>query len=115
MIKKFFKLCRGLTDLTGAIPYPAMSNMEVFEAVQKGYRMKIPENFPPVIKQIVELCWQENPDHRPNFHELFGMIDNSVNARPAAPPRPTASPPPTGRLLPSPAVPGRPATLPDQG
>ena len=51
----------------GMIPYSNRSNQEVIEQVIKGYRLTPPSNCPNEIQQLIQSCWNENPDDRPTF------------------------------------------------
>ena len=58
-----------LTELVsyGRVPYPDLSNAEVLQKLERGYRMPCPENAPSNLYQIMLDCWKENPEDRPAF------------------------------------------------
>ena len=74
-----------LTELVtyGRIPYPGMSNAEVLQQLERGYRMPAPPNTPEPLYQIMLDCWKRNPIDRPTFEALqwrledFFVLDNS--------------------------------------
>lgn len=68
-----------LYELTtyGSVPYPALSNQEVFQQVTKGYRMPAPAKCPNFLYQIMLKCWSAAPDDRPDFKSLKVQLDSS--------------------------------------
>lgn len=54
----------------GRPPYPGMTNSEVLERVEKGYRMPQPENCPYKFYNIMLKCWREEPENRLSFEGL---------------------------------------------
>jgi hypothetical protein len=42
----------------------------------KGLTPKIPEDCPPLLREIMELCWRQQPEERPTFHEICKVLDN---------------------------------------
>jgi predicted Ser/Thr protein kinase len=41
----------------------------------KGYTPQIPEDCPPILREIMELCWKRHPDERPTFIEICQLLD----------------------------------------
>ncbi|EDR48627.1 uncharacterized protein MONBRDRAFT_44220 [Monosiga brevicollis MX1] len=71
-----------LTELVtyGRIPYPGMTNAEVLQQVERGYRMPAPTNCPPELYNIMLDCWKFKPDERPTFETLqYRLEDFFVN------------------------------------
>ncbi|XP_076597895.1 protein-tyrosine kinase 6b [Chaetodon auriga] len=68
-----------LYELTtyGGVPYPALSNQEVFQQVTKGYRMPAPAKCPSFLYQIMLTCWSAAPADRPDFKSLKVQLDSS--------------------------------------
>ncbi|XP_033122754.1 tyrosine-protein kinase SRK2-like [Anneissia japonica] len=68
----------------GRLPYPGMTNKEVLEAVDRGYRMPCPPSCPEDLYSIMLECWKQNPIERPTFETLqwrleeFFTIDPTV-------------------------------------
>ena len=54
----------------GLYPYPSMSNAEVLEKVQQGYRMPQPFRCPAPVYGIMLKCWREDPATRLTFEGL---------------------------------------------
>jgi len=61
-----------------------MSNQDVLEQVERGYRMPKPVDveLPNSIYEVMLNCWQKNPDKRPTFkylHSYFGTSEPLYN------------------------------------
>ncbi|XP_061671173.1 tyrosine-protein kinase Fes/Fps isoform X1 [Syngnathoides biaculeatus] len=54
----------------GMIPYTSMSNQQVREEVDKGYRMPAPRDCPVGVSAVMSSCWQHEPQNRPSFQKL---------------------------------------------
>jgi len=60
----------------GMIPYAGLSNVEVIEKVTiEGYRLPSPKNCPKEIYQWMLDCWNNEPEKRPSFGELYDLIE----------------------------------------
>ena len=66
-----------LCELTtyGRIPYPGMTNVQVIEALQTGYRMPCPVGCPEQLYEIMGECWREEAASRPTFKELQERLE----------------------------------------
>ena len=67
-----------LTELVtfGRIPYPGMSNAEVLQQLERGYRMPCPPNTPESLYQIMLDCWKKNAMDRPTFEALQWRLED---------------------------------------
>ena len=67
-----------ITELVtyGRIPYPGMSNAEVLQNLDKGYRMPCPVTTPESLYQIMLDCWKRNPADRPTFEALQWRLED---------------------------------------
>ena len=63
-----------ITD--GDFPYLGMSNAQVVEALQRGYRMPCPVKCPKQLYQVMRDCWKEQADNRPTFHTLQWIMED---------------------------------------
>uniref|UniRef100_UPI0010A013B2 tyrosine-protein kinase Fes/Fps-like n=1 Tax=Podarcis muralis TaxID=64176 RepID=UPI0010A013B2 len=54
----------------GATPYPNMTNHQTREAVEKGMRLSIPDLCPEVVYQLMQKCWEYEPQNRPSFSTI---------------------------------------------
>ena len=70
-----------LTELLtcGGFPYPEMTNQEVLEQVEQGYRMPPPPECPYHLYQIMLKCWKTNPEERPTFHHVFNQLSGKLD------------------------------------
>ena len=57
------------------IPYLGMSNGEVMQKLQEGYRMPRPENCPEKLYEIMLSCWKEESETRPTFETLRWQME----------------------------------------
>ena len=46
----------------------------------KGLTLQINEDFPHIIKQIMEKCWQYQTKHRCTFEEIVKTLQNAVHS-----------------------------------
>ena len=60
----------------GHIPYPGMTNAEVTEALQTGYRMPCPTGCPEQLYEMMGECWRDEAVSRPTFKELQGRLES---------------------------------------
>ncbi|XP_077151781.1 tyrosine-protein kinase Fgr isoform X2 [Ranitomeya variabilis] len=67
-------VCELLTK--GRIPYPGMSNREVLEQVERGYRMPCPSGCPPSLHDLMLQCWKGDPEERPTFEYLQSFLED---------------------------------------
>ena len=59
----------------GRFPYPGMTNAQVLEALQQGYRMLRPMGCPDKLYDIMQYCWRTEPDDRYTFDTLKWIFD----------------------------------------
>ncbi|XP_053309182.1 tyrosine-protein kinase HCK [Spea bombifrons] len=64
----------------GRTPYPGMSNVEVITALERGYRMPCPPNCPGEFYNVMQQCWQQNPEQRPTFEYLQSVFEDFFTA-----------------------------------
>lgn len=58
----------------GGTPYPDMSNQDVLDQIEKGYRMKQPPNCEDKYYTIMKECWRKDPQTRPTFEHLLHRL-----------------------------------------
>ncbi|KAK3015546.1 hypothetical protein RJ639_006228 [Escallonia herrerae] len=64
--------------ITGMLPFQNMTAVQAaFAVVNKGVRPNIPNDCLPVLSEIMTRCWDGNPDVRPHFTEVVGMLENA--------------------------------------
>ncbi|XP_073011432.1 serine/threonine-protein kinase STY46-like [Typha latifolia] len=61
--------------ITGKIPYEYLTPLQAaVGVVQKGLRPTIPNNTRPKIANLLEKCWQQDPNERPDFSEILETL-----------------------------------------
>lgn len=67
-----------LTEIVtyGRVPYPGMTNTEVLQQVQNGYRMPCPDKCPHALYSIMLRCWSANEMDRPTFDTLQWELED---------------------------------------
>ncbi|KAK7318055.1 hypothetical protein RJT34_02752 [Clitoria ternatea] len=64
--------------ITGMLPFQNMTAVQAaFAVVNKNVRPIIPNDCLPVLREIMTRCWDPNPDVRPPFAEIVGMLENA--------------------------------------
>nr|XP_025037691.1 tyrosine-protein kinase Lck [Pelodiscus sinensis] len=71
-----------LTEIVtyGRIPYPGMTNPEVIQNLERGYRMPQPDNCPEELYGLMLHCWKENPEERPTFEYMKSVLEDFFTA-----------------------------------
>ncbi|XP_055620695.1 uncharacterized protein LOC129764994 [Toxorhynchites rutilus septentrionalis] len=74
-----------LTELVtyGRIPYPGMTNAEVLNQVEHGYRMPQPPNCNTSLYEIMLECWNKDPMRRPTFETLQWKLEDFFTMDPS--------------------------------
>lgn len=62
--------------LTGKLPYEYLTPLQAaVGVVQKGLRPTVPKNTIPKLAELLEMCWQEDPQRRPDFSEILDILN----------------------------------------
>ncbi|XP_016159159.1 PREDICTED: tyrosine-protein kinase Lck [Ficedula albicollis] len=71
-----------LTEIVtyGRIPYPGMTNPEVIQNLERGYRMPQPDNCPEELYELMRQCWKESPEERPTFDFMKSVLEDFFTA-----------------------------------
>ncbi|XP_010209036.1 tyrosine-protein kinase ABL2 isoform X4 [Colius striatus] len=59
----------------GMSPYPGIDLSQVYDLLEKGYRMEQPEGCPPKVYELMRACWKWNPPDRPSFAEIHQAFE----------------------------------------
>ncbi|KAG8447605.1 hypothetical protein GDO86_014929 [Hymenochirus boettgeri] len=59
----------------GMSPYPGIDLSQVYELLEKDYRMERPEGCPEKVYELMRACWQWNPLERPSFAEIHQAFE----------------------------------------
>ncbi|XP_051952245.1 tyrosine-protein kinase SRK2 [Xyrauchen texanus] len=60
----------------GQMPYPTLTNYQVVQKLQTGYRMSCPLSCPKYLYEIMCDCWREVPADRPTFETLQWELED---------------------------------------
>lgn len=62
----------------GDIPYPGYTPLQAaVGVVQRGLRPTIPPSCHPVIAQVMQYCWQPDPNARPEFEQIVELLKHT--------------------------------------
>ncbi|KAI4375811.1 hypothetical protein MLD38_013637 [Melastoma candidum] len=65
--------------LTGKLPYELLTPLQAaVGVVQKCLRPTIPKNTHPKLVELLERCWQQDPELRPDFSEIITVLQQIV-------------------------------------
>lgn len=65
--------------LAREVPYNNINPMTIPIRVVKGERpniSQIPSTCPSSLKDLIRLCWDQNPSKRPNFHKILDIVES---------------------------------------
>ncbi|XP_047959594.1 serine/threonine-protein kinase STY8-like isoform X2 [Salvia hispanica] len=63
--------------LTGKVPYAQLTPLQAaVGVVQKGLRPTIPRHTHPLVVELLERCWQQDPSLRPEFSEIIEILQS---------------------------------------
>lgn len=64
--------------ITGMLPFQNMAAVQAaFAVVNRNVRPAIPPDCLPVLGEIMSRCWHVDPDVRPTFAEVVGMLEQA--------------------------------------
>ncbi|XP_038113504.1 fibroblast growth factor receptor homolog 1 [Culex quinquefasciatus] len=62
----------------GRDPYQFVADWQSFlEYLKQGHRLEQPTNCPDEIYQLMEACWEFNPENRPTFEQISAVLENT--------------------------------------
>lgn len=74
--------------MTNLVAYQGISTNQLIKAINLNDKPPIPNELPKSYKDLIESCWQENPDKRPTFNEILdtlktdkGFITEGINEK----------------------------------
>ncbi|XP_070547552.1 fibroblast growth factor receptor-like [Ptychodera flava] len=59
----------------GTNPYQGMNLKDVLSNLKEGYRLPKPEKCSDDVYSIMEMCWHQDPSHRPTFDDLVQYFE----------------------------------------
>ena len=66
------------TCTMGGSPYPGIPLENLLQRFREGHRMEKPACCPQELYNIMDLCWQQDPDKRPSFQVLETHIETVI-------------------------------------
>ncbi|XP_067328937.1 ephrin type-A receptor 8 [Anolis sagrei] len=64
----------------GERPYWNMTNRDVIQSVEEGYRLPAPMGCPTALHQLMLDCWQKDRNERPRFSQIVGILDKLIRS-----------------------------------
>lgn len=58
------------------VPFTGMTNRDVLDQVERGFRQPKPPVCPQSMYEIMLKCWDKRPEERPTFEYLFNFFDD---------------------------------------
>jgi len=67
--------------ITQETPWKDLDPIQAAGAIKEGKRMTIPEryNCPASLMVLIERCWAQHPEERPNFLEINEYLNKNFN------------------------------------
>lgn len=62
----------------GGIPYPGISNRDLYSNLKTGYRMNKPDICSDELYELMLDCWKEDPNERPSFDQLLSRMETMM-------------------------------------
>ncbi|CAH3153898.1 unnamed protein product, partial [Porites evermanni] len=59
----------------GGVPYPTLTNSELYRLLGTGYRMERPDMCSDDVYELITECWNEDPYIRPSFYRLIEKME----------------------------------------
>lgn len=59
--------------------FVGISKKNILEEIKSGYRMPAPSKCPQFIYKIMQSCWSEQSEDRPNFKWLKSELQEYIN------------------------------------
>jgi len=73
-----FGICLYELFTRGKTPYFNLNNADAAEKVVSGYRLEQPKDCPDEIYNMMQKCWEAEPEKRIKFGELVLLLDNLI-------------------------------------
>ena len=62
------------------MPYKGMSQSQIIVGVvTKNMRPEIPKDCPPNLSKLMQICWDKDPDKRPNMEDIIAYLRKFTN------------------------------------
>ncbi|XP_039997295.1 tyrosine-protein kinase receptor TYRO3 isoform X2 [Xiphias gladius] len=66
----------------GRMPYPGVHNHELLDLLKSGHRLKPPEECDQKLYEVMQSCWDKEPNRRPGFRELGETLKGLLSELP---------------------------------
>jgi hypothetical protein len=60
-------------------PYPDLDAVQTVLAVRDGHRLAVPSSAPSVVKRLLPLAWQSDPERRPSVSFCSFLSSSSIS------------------------------------
>lgn len=65
--------------ITGKVPFcEIIESSSLRNAIIKGDRPKLPESVPKNVQDLLSRCWNEKPNERPKFKEIYSILSSDM-------------------------------------
>jgi serine/threonine protein kinase len=65
------------TFVTGAVPFPGLTQFAMGTAVVQGKRPTLPSDLPAAMQDLISSCWCDNSSIRPTFRDIVRLLTES--------------------------------------
>jgi len=63
-------------------PYAGKNELEVLFSIVENQRPEVPEHLDKEYASLMQKCWDQNPEERPDFEEILSVLENIYSSIP---------------------------------
>jgi hypothetical protein len=60
------------------IPFEGLNVNQFVHAIANSYRPKLPDDTPKCLRALIDLCWDNDPNQRPNFSRIYALFESKI-------------------------------------
>ncbi|XP_046346531.2 cytoplasmic tyrosine-protein kinase BMX-like [Haliotis rufescens] len=68
----------------GKAPYSDIRSRDLAVKIRNGFRLQRPEYAEDIHHNMMKTCWEQSPDRRPTFADVWGKLEASFGLRPTS-------------------------------